>query len=170
MDVIEVGQARRPETRAVVEAAFETADEARLVDALRATDRYEPRLDLAAVLEGDVLGHLAFTRLAIPGTARPDGHLVLAPVAVRPSLQGEGLGTALVREGLDRAKDLGYGSVLLHGWPRFYRRFGFERAGRFGLENPFDLPDEDFMALELRAGALAGAAGPVDYPGPFEAL
>jgi putative acetyltransferase len=170
MHVTDASPADRTAIGALLEAAFPSDDEAALVAALRATPAYDPALELVAIEAGTVVGHVLFSTVTIPGTERPDRHLVLAPLAVRPSRQGEGVGSALVRAGLDRAGDRGFGSVVLHGAPGYYGRFGFERADGFGLENPFDLPDADFQAVELRDGALAGAAGPVHYPAPFERL
>ena len=160
----------REGVHALLTAAFASDDEARLVAAGRRSPAYDGDLALAATVDGDLVGYVLFPRVTVPGTDRPGGHLTLAPVAVRPSRQGEGLGSELVGVGLDRARGRRYGSVLLHGAPAFYRRFGFARAGEFGLENPFDLPDGDFQALELRPGALDGATGEVTYPQPFEAL
>lgn len=170
MDIVETDRSEREAVRTLLEAAFPTAEEADLVAALRSSPAYDESLDLVATEDGTVTGHVLFSRLRIPGTTSPESHLVLAPLAVAPGHQGDGIGSALVREGLDRAREQGYESVLLHGSPAYYGRFGFERADRYGLENPFDLPDEDFQALERRSGALDGATGPVSYPGPFEQL
>lgn len=148
--------------------AFPTPDEANLVERLRESTAYVEELALVGVEDETVIGHVLFSTLEIPGTDDPEMHLTLAPVAVRPAHQGEGSGSRLIRHGLDRARELGYGSVLLHGSPAFYPRFGFVAASTFGLDNPFALPDEDFMALELRPDALAGARGDVSYPEPFE--
>lgn len=173
MEGVDLGPATPADAAGVeslLRAAFPTADEADLVAALRDDPAHVADLDLVAVDGGTVVGHVLFTRVVVPGTDRPDAHLVLAPLSVRPARQGEGIGSTLVREGLARARERGFGSVVLHGSTAYYPRFGFEPAVPAGLENPFDLPDEDFMACELRPGALAGADGPVRYPAPFQRL
>lgn len=149
--------------------AFPGDDEAWLVDTLRDGETFDPRRSLVAEdgENGRPVGHVLFTTVEIPGTETPEEHLVLAPVAVVPERQGEGIGSRLIEVGLQRARELGYGSVVLHGSTRFYPRFGFRTASEFGLVNPFDHPDENFMALELRSGALGGATGEVVYPEAF---
>jgi len=77
------------------------------------------------------------------------------------------VGTSLVQEGLEQAKKLGYGSVVVVGHPAYYRRFGFTPARTRGLETPFPAPDEAFMALELVPGALRNVSGTIEYPSAF---
>ncbi|WP_458209208.1 GNAT family N-acetyltransferase [Haladaptatus sp. NG-SE-30] len=148
-------------------AAFPTVDEAILVDSLRESDAFVSELSLVAKDGDRLVGHVLFTQVEIPGTERPTNHLVLAPVAVAPEEQRRGIGSELIETGLETAANLGYDSVILHGSTAFYPRFGFTQASEFGLDNPFDLPDEDFMALELHEQSLAGATGEVGYPDPF---
>lgn len=157
----------RSAVRAVHAAAFPTGDEAALVDALRNDPGYVPDLSLLARVDGAVVGHVLFSEVGVSG---PASALTLAPVAVAPDHQGRGIGSQLVRAGLDRARDLGYDLVFLHGSPRFYVRFGFEPAVPAGFENPFDLPDPDFQVCELTPGALDEAGSELDYPAAFERL
>ncbi|MFC7046728.1 GNAT family N-acetyltransferase [Halobacteriaceae archaeon GCM10025711] len=156
-----------PAIRDVVTAAFDARDEADLVDALRDSPAFVPGLSLVAVDGDDVVGHVLFSELAVSG---PADALVLAPLAVTPDRQGQGVGSDLVATGLDRARVLGYDLVFLHGSPAFYPRFGFEPAAAAGVENPFPVPDEEFMAVELTPGALSEAAGALTYPAAFDAL
>ncbi|MGH8638095.1 MAG: GNAT family N-acetyltransferase, partial [Burkholderiales bacterium] len=93
--------------------------------------------------------------------------LGLGPMAVIPYLQRQGIGTRLVRAGLDECSRLGYRAVVVVGHPEFYPRFGFVPARTFGLRSEFDVPDEVFMAVELIPGALASAAGTVRYVPEF---
>lgn len=179
----------RPETpgdesgvRLVVTAAFDTPEEARLVDALRASPAFVPDLSLVAVDDaaelpdgvgegGDdaVVGHVMLTRVSVVRHPGVDA-LVLAPLAVAPEQQGRGIGSTLVRESLLRAREAGADLVVLHGSPAFYPRFGFEPAGAVGLSNPFATPPAEFMARELRSGVLDLVEGPLSYPAAFEAL
>ncbi len=91
----------------------------------------------------------------------------LAPLSVRPELQKQGIGGRLIKEGLEACKKLGYGSVIVLGHPEYYPKFGFEPASKWGIDDPFGAPEEAFMALELKEGALEGVSGVVDYPEEF---
>jgi putative acetyltransferase len=108
----------------------------------------------------EVVGPAASARGADPAAAarvaaaRVAG---LGPMAVLPDRQRRGIGSRLVRAGLDACRHLGYEAVVVVGHPAYYPRFGFSRAGAFGLRfESAEVPDEAFMALELRPGALAG--------------
>lgn len=76
-----------------------------------------------------------------------------------PSVQRQGIGCALVEAGLKECSVQGYGGVVVLGHPKFYTRFGFKPASVFGLSSEFDVPDEAFMAQELRDSYLEGASG-----------
>lgn len=164
-------RAERPADRsaisAVNRAAFETGTEANLVDALRA--RAEPFISLVADDDGAIVGHIAFSPVTLSGyvEAKVAG---LGPMAVMPDRQGQGLGSALVRTGLDACRQLGFGAVVVVGHPEYYPRFGFVPASSFGLTCEYDVPDEVFMALELESGTLHGKSGIVRYHPAFESL
>jgi len=151
---------------ALNEAAFETDAEARLVDALRRNDRL--KVSLVAVEAGDVIGHIAFSPISI---TRPDGSVAdgvgLGPMAVQRSRQGRGIGSQLVRAGLDRVRAAGSSVCVVLGHREFYPRFGFERASRFGIRWERDVPEEVFFVIELTPGALLGVAGVVRYAPEF---
>lgn len=153
--------------RAVHEAAFERAAEALLVDALRA--RARPVVSLVAEVDGAIVGHAMLSPVALPG--HPNARLMgLAPVGVLPAHQRRGVGSALVRAGLDACRRRDVGAVVVLGHPAYYPRFGFAPAGRFGLGCEYDAPAEAFMALELRPGQLAGVSGTVRYHAAFRDL
>ncbi|WP_435363141.1 GNAT family N-acetyltransferase [Haloarchaeobius sp. DYHT-AS-18] len=161
----------RPETaadRAAVEAvhraAFPTDDEAELVATLRESEAFVPDLSIVAEDGERVVGHVLFTEVSVPGT---DAALTLAPVAVHPDRQGEGIGSALVRHGLAACAAVGYDLVVLHGDPAFYARFGFEPATPYGLDHPFELPDEDFQVRWLGDGRDERIGGRVAYDAAF---
>ncbi len=149
-------------------AAFGREDEALLVRRLRQSDAFIPPLSLVAVAEGRVVAHVLFTRVGIESPAGAVPALALAPLSVRPEFQGRGIGMRLVREGLNRCRRLGHTIVVVVGHPSYYPRFGFSSAGARGLEAPFAVPDEAFMALALVPEALDGISGTVRYPPPFE--
>jgi putative acetyltransferase len=147
--------------------AFVREVEARLVEALRRMPDFIPELSLVAVEGGRVVGHILFSPLVIETKDGAFPALALAVLAVRPEFQRQGIGSALVRDGLERCRSLGHRIVVVIGHPEYYPRFGFSPARARGLEVPFPVPDEAFLALELVPGALDGVAGMVKYPPPF---
>lgn len=169
--------ADRRAVRGILAAAFGNVDaeglndEARLVDRLR--DEGYARVSLVAEDDGRVIGHVMFSAVAIQfAIVTPRGALPalsLAPLAVAPDRQREGVGSALVRRGLDECRHTGWRIVVVIGQPDYYARFGFDRQLARALDDPFSAGDA-FMALELRAGALDGVTGAVRYSPPFTDL
>ena len=164
----------RPETpadylaiRAVNEQAFGKPNEARIVEAVRESPCFIPNLSLVAESDGVIVGHVLFSRGKVEGEGGTWELLALGPVAVRPSCQRQGIGSRLIRAGLERAIELSHRGVFLIGHPTYYPRFGFTSARAFGLEVPFPVSDEVFMALPLRAEAFEGVSGIVIYPPAF---
>ena len=164
----------RPETaedyaaiREVNLLAFGQEVEPRLVEALRRLPDFIPELSLVAVEAGQVVGHILFSPIVIETKDGSVPALTLAPLAVRPEFQNQGVGSALVRRGLEECERLGHRIVVVVGHPPYYPRFGFSPARARGLEAPFPVPDEAFLVLELVPGALDGVAGTVRYPPPF---
>mgnify|MGYP001248641355 CR=1 FL=1 len=149
------------EIRRVTEAAFGGAREADLVEALRAGGHMA--LSLLALDASEVIGHALFSPLVSPASA-----LALAPVSVAPDRQREGIGSRLIRFGLEMMREDGWEAVFVLGDPAYYGRFGFRREMAAPFETAY--PREYFMALELRPGVLAGMGGAVVYPAPFLAL
>jgi putative acetyltransferase len=145
-------------------AAFETSAEADLVDALRV--RAAPIISLVADHDGSIVGHILFSPVSLTGHDELK-IMGLAPMAVVPGQQRRGIGSALVREGLEHCRALGSGAVVVLGHPEFYPRFGFVPALRFGITSEYDVPDEAFMALELEIGVLEGKPGTVRYHPTF---
>lgn len=140
-----------------------------LLDALFESPTFIPELSLVAEERGEIVGHVLFSRIAIE---TPDGDvraLVLSPMSVAPGWQRRGIGSALIRSGLERARDLGHRIVVVEGVPAYYPRFGFVPAREQGLEPPYPVPDSAFMVLELEPGALQGVHGTVIFPPAFEA-
>jgi putative acetyltransferase len=151
--------------RNIHERAFEPSGaEAELVDALRAAGVQVPELCLVALAhDGSVAGHIAYSRA--PLGSGPEV-LALAPMAVLPEHQRSGAGSELVRVSLERAAATGFPLVIVVGHPEYYPRFGFEPANPLGLEAPFELSPDAWMAYRLPAYTPA-ARGRVIYPQAF---
>jgi putative acetyltransferase len=162
MHIREEQAADIPAIRAVNLAAFETATEADLVDALRS--EVTPIVSLVAEDAGVIVGHIMFTpvTLATPA-ANPEMLMGLAPMAVTPEWQRRGIGSRLIVEGLARCGGLGAAAVVVLGHAEYYPRFGFAPASRFGLRCEYDVPDDVFMARELIDDGLKGVTGTVRY-------
>ncbi len=152
--------------REVNQRAFHHDAEGRLVDALRQGGYV--RLSLVAEYAGRVVGHILFSHSPIITANGSVPALALAPTAVLPELQKRGVGSALVRRGLEDCRAHGQRIVVVLGHPHFYPRFGFSTALAQTLDTPYR--GEAFMAVELIPGALAGVAGRVQYAPAFAEL
>jgi len=151
--------------RHVNELAFEQPAEADLVDKLRraCTDA----LSLVAV-DDAVVGHILFTPVVIESAGRQSLGMGLAPMAVLPDRQRQGIGTLLVRQGLDILRERGCPFVVVVGHPEYYPRFGFEPASTHGLASQWEgMPDAAFMVLILDARAMTGVSGVAQYREEF---
>jgi putative acetyltransferase len=153
-----------PAVREVNRLAFGRGDEARLVDDLR-SGTYA-RISLVASREDKIIGHAMFSALSIETEYGSVEALALAPVAVVPKAQRQGVGSALIREGLQRCGDLGHSIVIVLGEPDYYSRFGFSSTLTRKLRSQYS--GEAFMALELTPRALNDVEGDVRYSPPFE--
>jgi putative acetyltransferase len=147
--------------------AFGREVESRLVEALRELPEFIPGLSLVAIDAGRVVAHILFSPMIIETKDGVVPALALAVLAVRPEFQNQGIGSQLVRDGLEECRRLGHKIVVVVGHPAYYPRFGFSPARARGLEAPFPVPDEAFLVLELVRGALDGITGVVQYPPPF---
>jgi len=150
--------------RALNTAAFETSVEAQLVDILRA--QAHPIVSLISEIEGEVVGHILFSPVILDGDAE-FLMMGLGPMAVAPTHQRMGIGTALVREGLTQCRQAGTQAVVVLGHPTYYPRFGFKPSSTFGIRCVYDVPEDVFMAMELHANTLRGKGGLVRYHPAF---
>jgi putative acetyltransferase len=162
----------RPFTASDAAAVFEVhrrafggrPDEARIVE--RVHDAAEAVISLVAVEDDRVVGHVLFS----PTTVEDHGANVelvgLGPVGVLPAHQNAGVGSALIRRGLETCRAAGVDAVVVLGAPGYYARFGFERASEYGLGNEYGA-DEAFMVRPLHDGALDGVDGVVTFGPAF---
>lgn len=152
----------------VVKKAFENAehtdnDEHNLVKRLREAQEFVPKLSLVAELDGKIVGHILFTEVKIGGKIA----LALAPVSVDPGYQSMGIGSKLITKGHEIAKSLDYSIIVLLGHEKYYPRFGYVKASDYDIKAPFEVPDENFMVLELKENALNEFEGIVEYSSKF---
>ena len=164
----------RAETAADIDAianltrhAFNNEAEVKLITTLR--QQCDDCVALVAEQHGKVVGHILFS----PATLEhyPDTRLmVLAPMAVSNVLQHQGIGSALVRAGLEQCKKRGIQAVVVLGHPAYYPRFGFVPASGYGIRCPWPVADEAFMLLQLTDAALSGKTGQVLYHPAFAQL
>lgn len=153
-----------PAVRAVNEAAFGTSAEADIVEVLR--NQRGTMVSLVAESGSELVGHILFSPVSLAG--HPEIRILgLGPMAVAPARQRQGVGSALVREGLRYCRRNGCIAVVVLGHAEYYPRFGFVPASRFGITSEYDVPDEVFMLLELDSGALQGLSGLVTYNDAF---
>ena len=162
----------RPDDRRAIrhvnQEAFGRAEEADLVDALRASNNVV--LSLVGERDDTLVGHILFSPVSVhtPSGTRPS--VGLAPMAVLPAWQRKGIGALLVKTSLERLREGGHGSVVVLGHPWYYPRFGFRPAAAWNLRWEHPCPPEAFMALELHPGALKGSGGIVRFRPEFEGV
>jgi len=170
----------KAEIRAVHERAFGRKAEADLVETLMASNAFVPNLSLVAVNDGKVAGHILYTKVDIvdedgqvKSEMRTKGNLIyavaLAPLAVLPELQKQGIGKALMHESLKLADKNGHGVIIVLGHPEYYPKFGFEPASQHGMKSPFDVPDNVFMVKPLN-NFNAAITGSVAYHEAFNEI
>ena len=140
-----------------------------LVERLRNSDAFVPELSLIAEVDNQIAGYILLTKINIEDKDKNTyTSLALAPVAVLPNYQGKGIGGKLIQAAHDIAKKMGFGSVMLLGHENYYPKFGYKLTKEFGIKLPFEVPEENCMAIELSQNALQNVSGVVRYPKEFE--
>ncbi len=166
MALIRAGQpADTCRVREVNLLAFGQPDEGDLVERLR--ERCRELLELVAVRDGKVVGHILFSPATVSCQERTVKGAALGPMAVLPAYQGQGIGSALVRRGVAMLREQGCPFVVVLGYPEFYGRLGFGPASRFGVDCDWDVPDAAFMMLILADEAMRGMSGRAQYRPEF---
>ncbi|KAA3598341.1 MAG: N-acetyltransferase [Calditrichaeota bacterium] len=150
--------------------AFEQTNESELVENLRMTNEFVPELSILVENESKIVGHILFFPIQVKSNESSFESLALAPLAVLPKFQKQGIGKKLVFEGLKRAKNLGFKSVIVLGDPIYYGKFGFEPSVKWQILSPYKVSAEYFMALELENRSLENVFGTVVYPKEFDVV
>ena len=149
----------------VNDLAFDRDNESKLIKSIRNSDRFIPELSLVAELDNKIVGHIMFSYidLAYEQTVKV---LALAPIAVLPKYQHQGIGSLLVKTGLEKAKRMQAPMVVVLGEPEFYHRFEFKPASKYSIDSPFDIPDEYFM-VKFLTDEDRNYSGKIKYPAAF---
>lgn len=151
----------------IITEAFKTADhsdgnESDLVKKLRKSQAFIPDLSLVALIDDKLVGHVLFTKAYVNQTTV----LALAPLSVLPEYQNQGIGQALIKQGHIIAKKLGYKFSIVLGHARYYPKAGYVPACKYGIKAPFEIPDENFMAICLN-GKSCQLNGTIKYDDAF---
>ncbi len=147
------------------EQAFRQINEAQLVEKVRKSDRYIPELSLIAKIDGVSIGHILFSYIDLVG-AEKFRVLGLAPMAVLPQFQNQGVGKKLITTGLEIADKKGEPLVIVLGHSWFYPKFGFVPSTNYQIESPFPVPEAAFMAKPL-SDYQEKYRGKIIYPPAF---
>jgi putative acetyltransferase len=154
------------EIRIVIQKAFRQTEEADIVDKLR--QNCSNRISLVAVSEDQMVGQILFTPATIQAKKGITVGMGLGPMAVLPEFQRQGIGSRLIRAGLNLIERTKYPFVIVLGHPTYYPRFGFVPASRHGIKSEYEnAPDEAFMILVLNPVALEGVSGVAKYRSEF---
>ncbi|MEH1787354.1 MAG: N-acetyltransferase [Nostoc sp.] len=148
--------------------AFGQENEAKLVEEIRRSDRYISEFSLVAEVENVVVGHILFSYIDLVGEETLKA-LGLAPLAVHPRFQRQGIGSALIKAGLEIAEAKGETIIIVLGHPEFYTRFGFQPSVVYEIESPFPVPEDVFMVKPLQSYHQR-YKGKVVYPSAFHGV
>lgn len=152
----------------VNQEAFGRREEADLVDTLRKENAII--LSLVAVQDDQVVGHVLITPVTVQAEDSQWDAVALGPMAVLPSHQKQGIGSALIRAAFEELKKSGHFVVIVLGHPDYYPRLGFVPSKPLGIRWENNVPEEVFMVAELKEGALNGRTGLVKYHSAFNGV
>ena len=148
---------------AVERAAFKTKGEANLTRDLLADPTAQPTLSLLAYIEDQPVGHILFTKAYITNAPEVAASL-LAPLAVVPKFQKQGIGGSLIKKGIQLQAQSGIEIVFVLGHPAYYPKYGFTPAAKYGFEPTYPIPTEvadAWMVQALKPNILGTVKGKV---------
>ena len=141
--------------------AFDTEAEANLVNVLRESGC--TFISLVAKTDNKAVGHILFTPVELTGNKNKLKLIGLAPMAVLQQHQNKGIGSKLVKTGIEYCKTKGYDAIVVLGHPNYYPKFGFVPSVTYGIKSEYEVPDEAFMILELVPDSLKNHQGTIKY-------
>ncbi len=151
----------------LLKTVFDTEAEAELVMRLRENGKRTLSL-VACNDEGELVGHLFFSPVMLDG--EDHNWQGLAPMAIKPEYQRQGIGLAMLEEAKQTLAELGYPVIVVLGHPEYYPKVGFAPAAPQGIQCPWPVPEEAFMVLEVVPGAIGEKSGMISYSEEFNAL
>ena len=147
------------------ELAFEQPQEADIVDALRRS--CSNLLSLVAIMDDEIVGHILFSPVTLETESRQLNGMGLAPMAVSPEYQRQGIGSQMIKQGLFELEKSACPFIIVLGHPEYYPRFGFVPASHYSIQSEWDVPDEVFMIMVFDKQQLAGVSGVAKYHPEF---
>jgi len=148
-------------------SAFPEDGESRLVNNLR--ENAQPIISLVAEVDGKLVGHILFSPVTLDSKSSLQ-LMGLAPMAVLPAYQRQGIGSVLIEAGLEKCRLAQYGAVVVLGHPDYYPKFGFTASSNFAIKSEYDVPTDVFMIIELEKGYLEDCSGTISYHEEFKNL
>ena len=153
--------------RLVNERAFKQPAEANIIDKLR--QNCNGLLSLVAIEGDNIIGHVLFSPAVVNSDHGVVAGMGLAPMAVSPQHQRQGIGAALIKHGIARLRECGCPFVIVLGHEEYYPRFGFKPACQYGLQSQLEnVPEEAFMVMILDEIAMQGTSGVARYKDEFD--
>ena len=149
-------------------AVFETEAEASLVNELRKSGC--AFVSFVAEDDGEIVGHILFTPVELAGSDKQLKLMGLAPMAVKSQQQKKGIGSKLVKAGIERCRTIGCDAVVVLGHPGYYPKFGFVPSVNYSIKSEYEVPDDVFMILELVSDSLKGHKGIIKYHQAFNSV
>lgn len=171
--IVEVRQEEANDFPAVYDLnikVFKRKTEARLVDRLRLSEAFIPELSLVATIDNKIVGYILFTKILVIDEDKEVPSLALAPMAVHPDYQKQGIGTHLIHHGFSKARELGYKSAIVLGHAEYYPKFGFVPTSKWLIKPPYHVPENSFLGIELIENGLSGVKGIVRFSKEFEQI
>ncbi|MEM7331049.1 MAG: N-acetyltransferase [Chloroflexota bacterium] len=149
----------------VEKAAFQREDEAIIVEKLRQDNAIV--CSLVAIIDNAIVGHAVFSKGILKSQMHEETVVALGPIAVHPSYQNMGIGKSLINKGNQYCREQGFAFVAVLGHTTYYPKFGFQPSYNFNISCEFEVPDDAFMILELKKGALLMSQGTFFYHQAF---
>jgi putative acetyltransferase len=146
----------------VNDKAFNQPQEGNVIEKIRNTD--SRILSLVAELDNKIIGHIFFSPVEIEGHPEIKNGMGLAPLAVLPEYQKQGIGKMLIKEGISKLKKQSVPFIIVLGHEHYYPKFGFETAAKYGLKSQWiGVPDEAFMVMILNKDKMKNVHGVAKY-------